>query len=141
MALDPNSSENLSHSAWVLCHAGRAEEAIPLVEDAARLNPILSPNQLGFMGCAYRMTGRYEKAIEAHERAVRSSPKYLYARIQLIASYMALGREEEARADAAELLRMFPSKTYIYESVKRMPFKERAENDRLMDALHKAGIK
>jgi adenylate cyclase len=141
MALDPNSSENLSHSAWVLCHAGRAEEAIPLVEAAARLDPILSPNQLGFMGCAYRMTGRYEKAIEAHERAVWSSPKYLYARIQLIASYIALGREEKARADAAELLRMFPSKTYIYDSVMRMPFKDRAENDRLIDALRKAGVK
>jgi adenylate cyclase len=140
VALDPNSAENLSTLAWDLCHAGRPEEAVPLVEDAVRLDPIPPPMLLGHMGLAYRMTGRYEKAIEAHKRVIRSEPKYVFAHINLIASYMALGREKEARADAAELLRIYP-KTYIYKAVERMPFKNRAENDRLADALYKAGVK
>jgi adenylate cyclase len=140
VALDPNSAENLSTLAWDLCHAGRPEEAVSLVEDAARLDPIPPPMLLGHRGLAYRMTGRYEKAIEAAKRATRSEPTYLFAHFNLIASYIALGLEKEARADAAELLRMY-SKKSIENAVKRMPFKNRAENDRLMDALYKAGVK
>jgi adenylate cyclase len=140
VALDPNSAENLCYLAWSLCHADRAEEAISLVESAARLNPIPFPLQLSQTALAYRSTGRYEKAIELAERAIKSEPKYLYAHINLIASYMALGREKEALADAAELLRMYPKESII-NAVKRMPYKNRAENVRIADALYRAGVK
>ncbi|MBN2438207.1 MAG: tetratricopeptide repeat protein [Deltaproteobacteria bacterium] len=139
VALDPNSSESLSFLAWVYCHVGRAEEAIPLVEAAARLDPVQPPVLVGHRANAYRVAGRYEKAIEVAKRALRLEPKYLFVHFNLIASFIALGREEEARADAAELLRMYP-KEHIEKVVGRMPFKDRAENDRLMDALRKAGI-
>jgi adenylate cyclase len=140
MALDPNVAANLYMLAFILCHAGRPEEAIPLIERGERLNPIPVPLQLGFMAIAYRLTGRYEKAIEAAKRAIRVEPNYQHARVNLIASYIALGREEEARAEVAELLRINPHFS-IDRFLKGMPFKNQAENDRLADALYKAGLK
>jgi adenylate cyclase len=139
VGLDPNSAENLFVLAFVLCNAGRPEEAIPLIESAERLNPIPLPLQLGWMALAYRLTGRYEKAIEAAKRAIRFESNYQFAHVTLIASYIALGHEKEARAEAAELLRINPN--FSVGHVKRMPFKNQAENDRLADALYKAGLK
>ncbi len=140
VTLDPNSAENVYYLAFVLCHAGRPEEAIPLIESAERLNPIPLPMQLSWMSLAYRLTGRYEKAIEAAKRAIRIEPNNQHARVNLIASYIALGREKEARAEAPELLRINPNFS-VDQFVQRMPFKNRDENDRVADALHKAGLK
>jgi adenylate cyclase len=140
VALDPNSAENLVLLTYVLCHAGRPEEAIPLIEGAERLNPIPLPLQLVAMGLAYRLTGRYEKAIEADKGAIRAEPNNQLAHVDLIASYIALGREKEARAEASELLRINPNFSVdLY--MKRRPYKNQTENDRLVDALYKAGLK
>lgn len=140
VALDPNSAENLYCLAFVLCHAGRPEEAISLIESAERLNPIPLPLQLTWMSLAYRLTGRYEKAIEAAKRAIRVEPNNQHAHVNLIASYIALGHEKEARAEAPELLKINPNFS-VDQFVKRLHFKNQAENVRLADALYKAGLK
>jgi adenylate cyclase len=92
------------------------------------------------MGLAYRLTGRYEKAIEAAKRAIRFEPNNQFAHVLLIVSYIALGREKEAHAEAAELLRINPNFS-VDQFVKRIPYKNQAENDRLAQALYKAGLK
>jgi tetratricopeptide (TPR) repeat protein len=140
VALDPNSAENLYFLAFGLCLAGRPEEAIPLIESAERLNPIPLPLQLTWMSMAYRLTGRYEKAIEVAKRAIRFEPNNQVAHVHLIVSYIALGREKEARAEVAELFRINPNFS-VNHYIKRMPFKNQAENDRLADALYKVGLK
>jgi adenylate cyclase len=140
VALEPNSAENLFFLAFVLCYAGKPEEAIPLTERAVRLNPIPLPFQLVTMAHAYRLTGRYEKAIEAAKRAIQVEPNSQLAHVHLIASYIGLGREKEARAEAPELLRINPKFSADHYS-KRIPYKNQADNDRLADALHKAGLK
>jgi adenylate cyclase len=140
VALEPNFSESLNYLAFGLCFAGRPEEAIPLVEGAERLNPIPLAYQLSWMSLAYRLTGRYEKAIEAAKRAIRVEPNNQHAHINLLVSYIALGHENEARAEAAELLRIDPNFS-VDQFVKRTPYKNQAENDRLADALYKAGLK
>jgi len=140
VALDPNAAENLFFLAGVLCFVERPEEAIPLVESAERLNPIPLPLQLQRMSLVYRLTGRYEKAIEAAKRIIRVEPNNQFAHVYLIASYIPLGREKEARAEAAELLRINPNFS-VNHYIKRIPYKNQAESDRLADALYKAGLK
>jgi adenylate cyclase len=140
VTLDPNSAENLFFLAWILCYAGKPEEAIPLIESAERLNPFPLALQLTWMGTVYRFTGRYEKAIEAAKRAIRIEPNNQFAHIHLIVSYIALGREKEAQAEATELLRINPNFS-VDQFVKRRPFKNQAVNDHEADALHKAGLK
>ena len=140
VALDPNAAENLFFLAAVLCYAGRPEEAIPLVESAERLNPIPLPLQLQRMSLAYRSTGRYEKAIEAAKRIIRVEANNQFAHVLLISSYIPLGREKEARAEAVELLRINPNFS-VDRYIKRIPYKNQAESDRLAEALYKAGLK
>jgi tetratricopeptide (TPR) repeat protein len=140
VALDPNSSENLFFLAYVLCFAGKPEEAIPLIERAERLNPIPLPFQLLTMSSAHRLTGRYEKAVEAAKRAIQVESNNQVAYVHLIASYIALGLEKEACGVAAKLLRINPHFS-VNHFVKRIPFKKQSENNHLADALYKAGLK
>ena len=51
-----------------------------------------------------------------------------------------MGREKEARAEAAEVLRINP-KFSVDSWAKRAPYKDQSQTDKIVDALHKAGLK
>jgi adenylate cyclase len=60
--------------------------------------------------------------------------------VLLAAIYGELGREEEARAEAAEILRISPN--YSLAVVRaRIPYKDPADLERFLDGLRKAGLK
>ena len=83
--------------------------------------------------------GRYEEAITALKRAVTRNPDHLTAHSVLAVVYSELGREEEARAEAAEILRISPH--YSLEVVRqRMPYKEQAALERFLEGLRKTGL-
>jgi hypothetical protein len=61
------------------------------------------------------------------------------AHLDLSAIYMELGREEEARAHAAEVLKINPK--FSLESLrKRSLFKDPAHSERFLSAMSKAGL-
>ena len=67
-------------------------------------------------------------------------PGNLRARLCLIVSYVMLGREEEAYAQAQEVLNLNPSFS-LERLSKGLPFKNRSETERIIGALRKAGLK
>ncbi len=51
-----------------------------------------------------------------------------------------MGREKEAHAEAAEVLRINPK--YSLDSfAKSLAYKDQSQNDKIVDALRKAGLK
>ena len=61
------------------------------------------------------------------------------AHLNLGACYAALGREDEAHAEIAEVLRLNPKYSVkIY--AKRSPIRDKAVKERYIDALRKAGL-
>jgi adenylate cyclase len=140
IALDANFADAYRWLGFILDFAGRPEEAIGLVEKAMRLNPHYPPFYLYFLGEAYRSTGRYEEAIAAFKRALTRNPDLLPAHLNLAVVYSELGREEEARAEAAEVLRINPK--YSLEVLRqRFPYKDPAVVERMVAALRRAGLK
>ena len=84
--------------------------------------------------------GRTEEAIAAFQQAVNLWPNYLAAHAYLAVLYSELGREEEARAEVAAILRISPH--FTLEGMKqRWTFKDPATKERLLAALRKAGLK
>ncbi len=77
-------------------------------EQAVRLSP-RSDRFLPVLGGAYRLLGRYEEALTALKGALAVNRNHLGAHLDLAATYSELGREEEARAEAAEVLRLSPN--------------------------------
>ena len=83
---------------------------------------------------------RYDEAIAAFREAIRRAPDFLPAHHNLAATYAEAGRDQEARAEAAEALRLNPEFS-VDRLRERLPFKNPADLDRLTSALHKAGLK
>ena len=140
ITLDPNYADAYVTLADVLCFAGQPEPAVGLVEQAMRLNPRYPPSYLWSLGHAYRLLERPEKAVAALQQLADQNPDHLTAHVLLAATYSELDREEEARAEAAEILRINPnySLTAVQEGV---PYKDPAPLERQLVGLRKAGLK
>ncbi|HUL11184.1 MAG TPA: tetratricopeptide repeat protein, partial [Methylococcaceae bacterium] len=140
VALDPNGADVHAYYAMSLTYAGRPEEAIPLFQEAIRLNPLAPSTYFQMLGHALRITGRFEEAVSAYKKALQRAPNSITAHIALVATYSMMGREKEARAEAAEVLRINPKFT-MDDYVKALPYKDQSVVDRYVDACRKAGLK
>jgi tetratricopeptide (TPR) repeat protein len=124
----------------ILALSGRPEEGIEFVKKAMRLNPIPPAYYLSYLGLAYRVSGQYEEAISAYKKALQKQPTFLFAHLGLAASYAPLGKNEEAHDEATEVLKIDPEFS-LEHLAKTYPFKNKADTDRYVDALRKAGLK
>jgi adenylate cyclase len=112
---------------------GEDEEAIPEYKKAIRLNPIPPGYYFWSLGLSYGLTGQYDEGIAWCGKAVHMEPDDLMARIMMTAVYSWSGQDEEARAEATEVLRINPDFSLD-------KFAKKA-GTRLISALRKAGLK
>ena len=136
VVLDPNSAEAHAMLAHTLRFAGRHEESIPEYKKAVRLNPIPPAFYLFGLGRAYSLTGQYEEAIKWCEKAVRQDPDSLVAHLVMTLVYSTSGREEDARAEAAEVLRI--DQRFSLEKFEKI--KQSIDKKLSVEALRKAGL-
>ena len=138
--LDPNSASAHRLVGLTLSFAGRPEEAIPMYKKAIRLEPFTPGVYYQNLGMAYRDAGQCDEAISAYEEALRRASSSLPSHVGATATYSICGREEEARAAAAGVLRINP-KFSLEKYAKRVNYKNQADADRVISALRKAGLK
>jgi adenylate cyclase len=139
VTLSPNSAMAHLYLGKTLFFAGRNEEAIPEYKIAIRLNPI-PPNLYSWsLGLSYAFKGQYEEAIAWCEKAVNQQPDDLLARMMMTVVYSLSGRDEEARVQAAEVLRIQP-KFSLKKLEKKLTYKRKADRERFLGALRKAGL-
>ena len=140
VALDPNGANAYEHYAHSLLYANRFKEAIPAIQKAIRLNPIGSTSAYSTLGDAYANTGRFEEAVSAFKQALLMSPDNLFAHLGLASTYIEMRREKEARAEAAEVLRIYP-KFSLDNHAMGLPFKDQSTLDKYIGNLRKAGLR
>jgi adenylate cyclase len=140
LALNPNSADAHMLLGHTLRFAGRYEESIPEYKIAIRLNPFPPNPYLFGLALAYAYTGQYEEAIMWGGKAVQQSPNSFLAHLFLTQIYSMAGREEEARAEAAEVLRISPKFT-LEKWEKKAKIKNQEDKERGINALRKAGLK
>jgi adenylate cyclase len=140
VALNPNSAESHMRYGKILTFAGSYEESIPELQKAIRLNPIPPNIYLYSLGISYALTGQYEEAITWCDKAVRREPDSMFARLFMAQIYSYSGRDEEARAEAAEVLRINPNFS-LEKFAKRVTYKNQEDKERAISALRKAGLK
>jgi tetratricopeptide (TPR) repeat protein len=140
IALEPNFAWGYASLALVLSNMGKPEEAVGLVEKAIRLDPVSADLFSNTVGSTYYSAGRTEEALVPLKRFLARRPNYLDAHLILAAAYSELGREEEARAEVAEVLRINPNFSLEVHK-QRKPIKDPAMLERQLAALRKAGLK
>jgi adenylate cyclase len=139
VALNPNSAWAQFMVGKALFFAGRTEESIPEYKKALRLDPIPKNNLFWSLGLSYAYMGQYKEAITWCEKAVRQEPDDLLARIMMTVVYSLSGRDEQARAEAAEVLRIQPKFT-LKGFEKRLTYKRKEDSEKFLNALRKAGL-
>jgi adenylate cyclase len=140
VALEPNSVLAQYMLGFFLYLGGRTEEAIPILKKAVSLSPIPHPNALSNLATACRIARRYEEAVAACRQLLQRQPNHIGVHLTLAATFAEMGKMEEARAEATEVLRIDPK--YTVERVRpRSLWKDQVEIDRYIDSLRKAGLK
>jgi adenylate cyclase len=140
VALGPTEADSYTALAGVLSCMGRTEDALEAAAQALRLKPFIADAHLGNVGAAYAVAGRYEEARAPLQRFLSRYPNILPFHLALAAVYSELGQAAEARAEAAEVLRLNP---YFSLEVhrQRTPIKDPTVLERHIAALRRAGLK
>jgi TolB-like protein/class 3 adenylate cyclase/Tfp pilus assembly protein PilF len=143
VALEPSSARSHIFLAMVLHYAQRPEEAIIHARNAMRLEPYYQAWFLPSLAGPYEMLGRYEEAIATWKqllvRALRGEFPPFFVHERLALNYARLDRMEEARAHAAEILKIKPDYTVEFYR-KTTPYKDQQYTDSLVALLIKAGL-
>jgi len=137
--LFPNSAEINAGLGMVLSDAGKPLAAIPVLKKAMRLNPIPPSWYFSTIGNAYRDTEQYEKATLEYKKAIQQQPDNMFAHLSLAVCYVKLNRQEDAHAEAAEVLRINP-KFSVERYVINLRFKDQAAKQRYINGMRKAGL-
>ena len=140
VSLSPNSAAGYFALGTALSSADRPQEAIPILQKCLRLSPVpVHSGILSMLAGAYNKLGQYEEGVVTFKRALQIyGPNHLGAHIGLAATYSALGREGDARAEGAEVLRIDP-KFSVEQYMRNYPGSP-AYKDRLTKALRNAGL-
>jgi adenylate cyclase len=140
MALNPSGAGPIYVYAYNLVNEGRSKEAIPLFQQALRLNPYCPPNWHHNFGHALWFAQRFAEAVPQFKKVIQLVPNHNTAHAWLAITYLMLGRETEARAEAEEHLRINP-KFSVDTFAKTRVYKEQSETDRLVAAMRRVGLK
>ena len=137
-ALNPNFADY--RLALVHFAVGDPAKAIEFAKAHMRLDPFHPHFAPLMMGQAHYLLKEYREARHWLREATGRAPDHQYGHAYLAATYAQLGRLEDARAEAAEILRINPKYT-ISGTQKRVSIFQRSEDIlHLVDGLRKAGL-
>jgi adenylate cyclase len=140
IALGPSVAGGYAGLADALSRASRSDEALQMVVEALRRKPFMADGHLAAVGSAYYFVGKPEEAVAPLKQYVTRYPNILGPHLHLAAAYSELGKDAEARAEAAEVLRINPHFSLEIHK-ERVPIKDPAVLERHIAALRRAGLK
>ena len=135
MELNPNDANGLAQRGLVLAYAGRAEEGINAIREAMRLNPFHPDWYWAALAVPLYAARRYEEALEADRHIAGWRNSWHLAR--LAGCYGQLGRLEDARAQAAEVLRQNPE---FKLSAVSLRYRDPEDIQHVLEGMRKAGL-
>ena len=135
VAINPNDALSYQILAEAFVVSNRYEAAILAAEKAARLDPSRQDFYGYFVGQSYVDTGRYREAIPLLKKSIAAYPNMPWPHVALIAAYTELGREQDARTEAIEFMRISPGFAMGNPNI------DESVNRRLEADLRKAGMK
>jgi len=111
LAISPSSALALFCGANAMAYAGEAERAIDWAQRGLRISPFdrLNFNAYNALAVSHFLRGSYDESAQAARRSVQSTPSFSVPRSLLTAALAKLGRIEEAREVAQQVLALDPS--------------------------------
>ena len=97
IALDPNDVTTLRFYSFYLAYTGRPLEALPIAEQACRLDPV-SPNARMNLGVVLHLARRPDEAVRQFEETLELDPNFSLAQALLGLAYLSKGMPDRAVA-------------------------------------------
>jgi adenylate cyclase len=138
--INPNFSLGYGTYGTALAYAGRPTEAIAQTEYAIRLNP-KDPSiffRYTVLSIAYFTLEDYEQSLKWAKQAVENKPAYWMPHAIVAASQSILGRPEQAKKSAQDLLQIVP--TISLRSLPVEPIRPVEQKRKFYEALSGLGI-
>jgi adenylate cyclase len=139
LSLNPNYAPATVARGIVYIYTGEPAKAIPYVERAMRLDPTVPAQYLHFLGTAYFVAKDYETAAKMFKDRIAVNPNTDLSRALLASTLGHLGRAEEARRLWRELEEINPRYS-LEDHIDRLPFKDAADAERIVEGVRKAGL-
>ena len=136
ITIDPNYPFGYVHLANALIFSGRPSEGIEWLQKAMRRDPRKADMYFFSMGAAYFAMGRYQDSVSAFQQSLNASPNSPAVHVYMAVDYIELHREDDARAEVAEALRINPRF-----SPRPPTWKDQALYERVIADRRKAGLK
>jgi adenylate cyclase len=143
--VSPNDPYPISLLSHLLAWAGHAEEALALIKKTLRMQPHLETFQLQNLADVYYVAGQYDEAALWFRKLLnrpQEGPVPRQCWYFLLDCLVALGRSDEARAEATRLLEVHADVTIAsaLRLIRCLPFKDFSFLERLEASLRKAGL-
>jgi adenylate cyclase len=136
--LNPNFTDfSIAHS---LVLAGEPALAVEAARRHMRLDPFHAPLVPASLGMAHYMLQEYSQALTPLRECAARAPNMRIGHLWLAATCAQLGKIEEARTAAAEVLRIDPQWTNNRTAGTIYVFKRPADAEHLLGGLRKAGL-
>jgi len=140
VALGPNNAEAYAQLGNILNWSGTPVEGKQNIEKAMRLNPYYPYYYLFYLGQSFYLLSENERAIELMNRVITRAPTFLPVRRHLAVLFGEQGEITKAKAQAKEILRIFPGSS-IQDSRARCLYRwEPKLIKRFLGGLRRAGI-
>jgi adenylate cyclase len=138
IALNPNFTD--WRLGMALQRAGESVRATQVIEAHMRYDPFYSPWASGILGLARYMLKEYSQGLPPLRECTSRAPNMRQGHVWLAANLAQSGQLDEARAEAAEVLRIDPKYTIDGTQRRLALFKRPEDVEHLLDGLRKAGL-
>lgn len=136
----PNYADGLGLLAFIKNRIGRAQEAIDHIYKATELNPHYTFDYPWNLGMAHYTLKRYDDAVRFLKEALARNESLLNPNLFLIASYVQLGRLEDAQWEATRLMVTYPQFTLSHLADSAHVYKDKKAVHEFIGVLRKAGL-
>src|SRR5216684_3181749 len=140
VSLAPNLTDGYFWLARILVYSGRPKEAVVAAEKGMRLNPRHPEYCLTQVGIAYLSMGRFKEARSIFEETYANAPNQPAGYMFKAIADVEMGRDDDARAEAAEVLRLSPHYS-LATWQQAYPLKDAVLQERWRSDLRKAGLR
>jgi adenylate cyclase len=134
VAINPNYAEGYVGLAIALNVSNRPEEALRAIRKAAQLDPSRHESYAFYAATNLVLIGQHQQAIPLLKSNLTVYPDNIFAHANLVVAYTELGRDADASAEAAEVMRLNPRFSW---GTKR----DESVNRRFNDDMREAGLK
>ena len=137
--LSPGGARAHVSMGYALLFSSKFKDAIPYFEQAIRLNPYPPGLYFRSLAAAYRFAGRYDESLITYKKALNLNPGDLFCHLGLTSLYVLMGRMEDAKLQASEVIRLYPNFSLEYYA-KTLTLEDQSVVTEMIETLRKAGL-